>query len=265
MSPGPVGPAGAPPRRSAGVGRRDPRRHPRHRRAGVRRARTTARCRGARPAGTTASGSTTSAAAGASCAGSPSRWAPTTATAPTSPIRCCCMPPSRTLIAISARRSARRRDRFTARLPMLSPPHQEGGIGALRVEVRGAPPRRRARVPDRRCRRAGRHRGRRHGGGLHDARCSTAGCRTASWSPASRGCRRCAALDGRVVRRAAAGVHRRRPHAAESSSTGDEAGDQICVGSDCVGCAPARVEPARVRRLERSAELARARRAAPRR
>ena len=39
---------------------------------------------------------------------------------------------------ISARRSARRRDRFTARLPMLSPPHQEGGIGALRVELRGS-------------------------------------------------------------------------------------------------------------------------------
>jgi hypothetical protein len=39
---------------------------------------------------------------------------------------------------ISARRSARRRDRFTARLPMLRAPHQEGGIGALRVEVRGA-------------------------------------------------------------------------------------------------------------------------------
>lgn len=39
---------------------------------------------------------------------------------------------------ISARRSARRRDRFTAWLPMLRPPHQEGGIGALRVEVRGA-------------------------------------------------------------------------------------------------------------------------------
>ena len=39
---------------------------------------------------------------------------------------------------ISARRSARRRDRLTARLPMLSPPHQEGGMGALRVEVRGA-------------------------------------------------------------------------------------------------------------------------------
>ena len=39
---------------------------------------------------------------------------------------------------ISARRSARRRDRFTAWLPMLSPPHDEGGIGALRVEVRGS-------------------------------------------------------------------------------------------------------------------------------
>lgn len=39
---------------------------------------------------------------------------------------------------ISARRSARRRDRFTAWLPMLRPPHPEGGVGALRVEVRGA-------------------------------------------------------------------------------------------------------------------------------
>jgi hypothetical protein len=38
---------------------------------------------------------------------------------------------------ISARRSATRRDRFTARLPMLAPPHREGGVGALRVEVRG--------------------------------------------------------------------------------------------------------------------------------
>lgn len=39
---------------------------------------------------------------------------------------------------ISARVSATRRDRLTARLPMLSPPHREGGIGALRVEARGA-------------------------------------------------------------------------------------------------------------------------------
>lgn len=38
---------------------------------------------------------------------------------------------------ISARRSATRRDRVTARLPMLSPPHREGGVGALRVEARG--------------------------------------------------------------------------------------------------------------------------------
>jgi hypothetical protein len=39
---------------------------------------------------------------------------------------------------VTARRSARRRDRLTAWLPMLRPPHDEGGIGALRVEVRGA-------------------------------------------------------------------------------------------------------------------------------
>lgn len=39
---------------------------------------------------------------------------------------------------ISSRRSATRRDRLTARLPMLRPPHAEGGVGALRVEVRGA-------------------------------------------------------------------------------------------------------------------------------
>jgi hypothetical protein len=38
---------------------------------------------------------------------------------------------------ISVRRSATRRDRLTARLPMLSPPHIEGGIGAVRVEARG--------------------------------------------------------------------------------------------------------------------------------
>lgn len=39
---------------------------------------------------------------------------------------------------LSARMSANRRDRLTARLPMLSRPHPEGGIGAVRVEVRGA-------------------------------------------------------------------------------------------------------------------------------
>jgi hypothetical protein len=38
---------------------------------------------------------------------------------------------------VTARVSATRRDRFTARLPMLAPPHAEGGMGALRVEVRG--------------------------------------------------------------------------------------------------------------------------------
>lgn len=39
---------------------------------------------------------------------------------------------------ISARVSATRRDRLTSRWPMLSPPHREGGVGALRVEARGA-------------------------------------------------------------------------------------------------------------------------------
>jgi hypothetical protein len=38
---------------------------------------------------------------------------------------------------ISTRMSATRRDRLTSRLPMLRAPHEEGGIGALRVEVRG--------------------------------------------------------------------------------------------------------------------------------
>lgn len=41
---------------------------------------------------------------------------------------------------ISARVSATRRDRFTARLPMLVPPHAAGGVGSVRVEARGAGP-----------------------------------------------------------------------------------------------------------------------------
>jgi hypothetical protein len=38
---------------------------------------------------------------------------------------------------VSSRLSATRRDRLTARLPMLRPPHPEGVLGAVRVEVRG--------------------------------------------------------------------------------------------------------------------------------
>lgn len=38
---------------------------------------------------------------------------------------------------ITARLAATRRDRLTARLPMMRRPHPEGGPGALRVEVRG--------------------------------------------------------------------------------------------------------------------------------
>lgn len=41
---------------------------------------------------------------------------------------------------ITARVSATRRDRMTARLPMLVPPHASGSIGAVRVEARGAGP-----------------------------------------------------------------------------------------------------------------------------
>ncbi|MBI4883316.1 MAG: hypothetical protein HY826_04600, partial [Actinobacteria bacterium] len=39
---------------------------------------------------------------------------------------------------ISARVSATRRDRLTARFPMLLPPHASGDLGAVRVEARGA-------------------------------------------------------------------------------------------------------------------------------
>ena len=39
---------------------------------------------------------------------------------------------------VSARVSGTRRDRLTARLPMLLPPHREGDLGAVRVEARGA-------------------------------------------------------------------------------------------------------------------------------
>ena len=38
---------------------------------------------------------------------------------------------------VTARLGANRRDRFTARMPMLRRPHPEGGVGAVRVEVRG--------------------------------------------------------------------------------------------------------------------------------
>lgn len=38
---------------------------------------------------------------------------------------------------IVSRVTATRRDRFTSRLPMLRPPHADGGPGAVRVEVRG--------------------------------------------------------------------------------------------------------------------------------
>lgn len=39
---------------------------------------------------------------------------------------------------VTARVSATRRDRLTARMPMLTPPHSAGDLGAVRVEARGA-------------------------------------------------------------------------------------------------------------------------------
>lgn len=38
---------------------------------------------------------------------------------------------------VTTRVAATRRDRLTMHLPMLSPPHAEGGVGAIRVELRG--------------------------------------------------------------------------------------------------------------------------------
>ena len=38
---------------------------------------------------------------------------------------------------MTARMTATRRDRLTARLPMLRPPHPEALVGSVRVEVRG--------------------------------------------------------------------------------------------------------------------------------
>jgi hypothetical protein len=40
-------------------------------------------------------------------------------------------------VRVTARMAATRRDRLTMRLPMLMPPHAEGGPGAARVELRG--------------------------------------------------------------------------------------------------------------------------------
>jgi hypothetical protein len=45
-----------------------------------------------------------------------------------------------TALRITSRVSATRRDRLTARMPMLTPPHATGDLGAVRVELRGAGP-----------------------------------------------------------------------------------------------------------------------------
>lgn len=47
------------------------------------------------------------------------------------------VPEFRGVQRVTARMAATRRDRLTSPLPMLSPPHAEGGLGAIRVELRG--------------------------------------------------------------------------------------------------------------------------------
>lgn len=47
------------------------------------------------------------------------------------------VPEFRGVQRVTARQAATRRDRLTSPLPMLRPPHAEGGLGAVRVEVRG--------------------------------------------------------------------------------------------------------------------------------
>ncbi len=90
-----------------------------------------------RSTGATAAGSAVPAARAASCAGSRIRSARPTATGPRCPTRCCWSTRSPGIERVTARLAATRRDRFTARLPMLRRPHPEGDVGAVRVEVRG--------------------------------------------------------------------------------------------------------------------------------
>ena len=117
--------------------RRAARRRARHGRAGVRPRAPPRPARAGRSAGRTARGSSGRRAAGASCAGSPSRSGRATATAARCPTRGCCTAASPT--SRGSARGARRRGATGSRprLPMLSPPHREGGVGALRVEARG--------------------------------------------------------------------------------------------------------------------------------
>ena len=100
---------------------------------------TTTRSATRRWAGTTASGSSRPVAAAATWCGSPSRWRRTTATAPRSATRCCCTARFPRPARISARVSATRRDRLTARLPMLHPAARHGRPrrGARRGPRRG--------------------------------------------------------------------------------------------------------------------------------
>ena len=52
-------------------------------------------------------------------------------------MRCCSCGAFPGVRRVTARLAANRRDRLTARIPMLRKPHPEGGPGAVRVELRG--------------------------------------------------------------------------------------------------------------------------------
>ena len=108
-----------------------------HRRARPAPASTTGRSAARPSTGATVAGCSARAARAASCAGSPIPSAPPTATGPRCPTPCSSCRPSPASDRVTARLAATRRDRLTARLPMLRPPHPEGGLGAVRVEVRG--------------------------------------------------------------------------------------------------------------------------------
>ena len=72
-----------------------------------------------------------------SCAGSPTRSAREDCYRAALPDALLLVPAFPGVGRVTARMAATRRDRLTARLPMLWPPHPEGGPGAVRVEVRG--------------------------------------------------------------------------------------------------------------------------------
>ena len=129
--------AGRPRRRPLRRGRRDPRRPGRHRRSGLRPPAPRAHSAAPPSTGATAGGCGAGPARAGSCAGSPIRSAPRDCYRAALPDALLLVPAFPGVDRVTARLAANRRDRLTARLPMLRRPHPEGGPGRVRVEVRG--------------------------------------------------------------------------------------------------------------------------------